>query len=111
MKQLIILLAFIFASTYGFSQKKSDFGLADESAMGDKNGLFMKQKGDTIEIVNFKKIRFIKIGDNVYEIKSPTLEKVESSRPQIWAFPTDTTINFRIPADRYNLPTINANTK
>ena len=42
-------------------------------------------KGDTL-IVDYSKVKFIKVGENIYEVKSPTIEKVEKTGLTITGF-------------------------
>lgn len=98
MKHLIIILTIISFSTYGFSQSKKSNNLVNfDSLKSPSLKLFLHS--DTLEIFDYRTIRFIKIGDNIYEIKSPTIEKVEKqpSFPQggFFTLPKDTLLNMK----------------
>ena len=69
MKKLLTILAILFSATC--------FG--QEFKIGKVEKAIALLKGDTLIISYSPQVKFIKIGDNVYEIKSPTIEKVETN--------------------------------
>lgn len=89
MKKLSVVIIVMSISLMGFSQVHFQIAKSEPLAA--------LLKYDTLEILDIRQIKFIKIGENVYEIKSPTIEKVEKqpSFPQGRFFSTDTTLKMQ----------------
>lgn len=89
MKKLLLALA-IFATIGAQAQNKLSLFLPQFTGTGlisiHQGGINVEviNHADTLEILNYNQIHFIKIGDRVYKLETPTLKEVqENKRPNI----------------------------
>lgn len=73
MKQIIFALLLLITSSAFAQQKKSNNIFSTQ----EPAKIMMRLIGDTLEILDITALKYVKIGDNIYEIQSPTLQKVE----------------------------------
>ena len=84
MKQLLLIALVLFVTN--INGQKKDFYLEKNGSniLKVESQKFIAKvnfNSDTLEVMDFSIIKFIKIGDKVYKIESPTLTELKPTKP------------------------------